>query len=49
MGVEQEINDVGALGHDNIFPHFAKQSHAMPSTLGAWNVPSSQPKVQVIT
>jgi len=38
---------VGALGHDGTFPHFAKQSQAMPSTLGAKDVPSSQPKVHV--
>ncbi len=47
MGVEHEISDVGALGHDGTFPHFAQQSQAMPSTSGVGDVPSSQPKVQV--
>jgi len=26
MGVEQEIRDVGAFGHDGTFSHFAEQS-----------------------
>ncbi len=47
MGVEKETGDVGALGHDGTFPFFTYQSQAMPSTLGARDVPSSQPKVQV--
>jgi hypothetical protein len=36
MGVEQEIGDVGALGHDGIFTHFAYQSQAMLSILRCW-------------
>ncbi len=49
MGVEQEIGDVGELGHDGTFPHFAQESQVVPSTLGVGDVPSSQPKVHVIT
>ncbi len=39
---------MGVRRHDGTFPHFAYQSQVMPSTFSVGDVPSSQPKVQLI-
>jgi hypothetical protein len=49
MGNGKEVFDVGALGHFDATSHSTQQSQVSPTTLGARDVSSSQPKLHETT